>query len=103
MTFLTSLAILVLLDANRREMLGASATGSARGLSPWFLGGLIAGFGTLVRPETPLLLAATGLVLAMRWWRPRDWKKLARAGVLMAAGLALPLVPWARAQLAHAA
>lgn len=93
-TFLTSLAILVLLDANRREMLGASATGSARGLSPWFLGGLIAGFGTLVRPETPLLLAATGFVLAMRWWRPRDWKRLARAGVLMAAGLALPLVPW---------
>ena len=47
-----------------------------------------------MRPETPLLLAATGFVLAMRWWRPRDWKRLARAGVLMAAGLALPLVPW---------
>lgn len=94
-TFLTSLAILVLLDANRREMLDASAAGSARGLSPWFLGGLIVGFGTLVRPETPLLLAATGIVLAARWWRRRDWKKLARAGVLMAAGLALPLVPWA--------
>ena len=94
-TFLTSLALLVLLDANRREMPGVSPTGNARGLSPWFLGGLVAGFGTLVRPETPLLLAATGLVLAMRWWRPRDWKKLARAGVLMAAGLALPLVPWA--------
>ena len=30
----TSLAILGCLDANRREMLGASATGSARGLSP---------------------------------------------------------------------
>ncbi len=94
-TFLTSLAILVLLDANRREMLAAPATGGARGLSPWFLGGLIVGFGTLVRPETPLLLAATGLVLVARWWRPRDWRKLARAGVLMAAGLALPLVPWA--------
>ncbi len=94
-TFLTALAILVLLEANRREMIGASATGSARGLSPWFLGGLIVGFGTLVRPETPLLLAATGVVLAARWWRPRDWRKLARAGVLMAAGLALPLVPWA--------
>ncbi|MGO9591365.1 MAG: ArnT family glycosyltransferase [Candidatus Acidiferrales bacterium] len=94
-TFLTSLAILVLLEANRREMPGVSPPGSARGLSPWFLGGLIVGFGTLVRPETPLLLAATGLVLALRWWRPRDWRKLARAGVLMAAGLALPLVPWA--------
>jgi Dolichyl-phosphate-mannose-protein mannosyltransferase len=93
--FLTSLAILVLLDANRREMLGASDAGSTRGLSPWFLGGIIVGFGTLVRPETPLLLAATGLVLAARWWRPRDWKKLARAGALMAAGLVLPLMPWA--------
>ncbi len=94
-TFLTSLAILVLLEANRREMPGALTMGGARGLSPWFLGGLIAGFGTLVRPETPLLLAATGLALAARWWRPRDWRKLARAGVLMAAGLVLPLVPWA--------
>ena len=94
-TFLTALALLVLLDANRREMPGASATGSTRGFSPWFLGGLIVGFGTLVRPETPLLLAATGTALVARWWRPRNWRKLARAGVLMAAGLALPLVPWA--------
>ncbi len=94
-TFLTALALLVLLEANRREMLDASATGGARGLSPWFLGGILVGFGTLVRPETPLLLAATGLALALRWWRPRDWRRLARAGVLMAAGLALPLAPWA--------
>jgi 4-amino-4-deoxy-L-arabinose transferase-like glycosyltransferase len=94
-TFLTALAILVLLEADRREMTGASASGSTRGLSPWFLGGLVVGFGTLVRPETPLLLGATGLVLALRWWRPRYWKRLVRAGVLMAAGLALPLAPWA--------
>lgn len=94
-TFLTALAILVLLDASRREMLGASAAGGLHGLSPWFLAGLLVGFGTLVRPETPLLLAATGLALVARWWRPRDWRKLARAGVLMAAGLVLPLVPWA--------
>lgn len=91
-TFLTALAILVLLDANRREMLGASGTG---GLSPWFLGGVVVGFGTLVRPETPLLLAAAGLALLARWWHPRDWRKLARAGVLIAAGLVLPLLPWA--------
>jgi len=31
--------------------------------SPWCLGGLVAGFGTLVRPEAPLLLAAAGVVL----------------------------------------
>jgi 4-amino-4-deoxy-L-arabinose transferase-like glycosyltransferase len=91
-TFLTALAILVLLEANRREMLGAS---NRRGLSPWFLGGVIVGFGTLVRPETPLLLAATGIALTWRSWRPRDWHKLARASVLMAAGLVLSLLPWA--------
>jgi len=92
-TFLTALAMLILLEAQRREMSGAAPGG--RGLSPWFLAGLIVGFGTLVRPETPLLLAAAGIALVVRWWRPRDWRKLVRAGVLMAAGLALPLVPWA--------
>lgn len=91
-TFLTALAVLVLLEANRREMLG---TPGARGLSPWFLGGLIVGFGTLVRPETPLLLAAVGLALVARWWRPRNWRRLVRVVALMAAGLVLPLLPWA--------
>jgi len=91
-TFLTALAILVLMEANRREMDGAARTSS---LSPWFLGGVVAGFGTLVRPETPLLLAAVALVLLARWFRPRDWRKLAQSAALMAAGLLLPLLPWA--------
>jgi hypothetical protein len=55
----------------------------------------VVGFGTLVRPETPLLLIAAGLVLVVRWWRPANWMALARAGVLMGLGLVLPLVPWA--------
>jgi Dolichyl-phosphate-mannose-protein mannosyltransferase len=62
---------------------------------PWFLGGLIAGFGTLVRPETPLLIGAAGLVLIARWWRPENWRRLVRAGLLMFVGLLLPLAPWA--------
>jgi Dolichyl-phosphate-mannose-protein mannosyltransferase len=91
--FLTALALLVLLgtelgDAKTKES-GSIVT------SAWFLGGIVAGFGTLVRPETPLLLIAVGLVLAAKWWRPSDWGKLARAGLLMGAGLLLPLVPWA--------
>jgi hypothetical protein len=61
----------------------------------WFLGGLVAGFGTLVRPETPLLLCAAGLTLLVRWWRPANWPKLARAGILMFVGMLLPLAPWA--------
>jgi hypothetical protein len=34
-------------------------------------------------------------MLAWKWWRPLDWAKLARAAILMAAGLVLPLAPWA--------
>ncbi|HEX4001376.1 MAG TPA: glycosyltransferase family 39 protein [Candidatus Acidoferrales bacterium] len=97
-TFLTALAILVLIEAYRRDMFGTlnkDVRGAARSLSPWFLGGLLVGFGTLVRPETPLLLAAGGMALVARWWRPRDWVRLVWASALMAAGLALPLGPWA--------
>lgn len=96
-TFLTALALLVLLEAYR-EMIGANATSS---LTPknspplWFLGGIVVGFGTLVRPETPLLLIAVGLVLVAKWWRRADWGKLLRAALLMALGLFLPLFPWA--------
>jgi len=60
----------------------------------WFLGGLAVGCGTLVRPETPLLLIALALLLMWRWRRVADWGKLARAGALTAVGLVLPLAPW---------
>lgn len=96
-TFLTALAILVLMDSPARQPQTTVVSGSA---SPWhfsstFLGAILVGFGTLVRPEAPLLLLAFGLVLLHRWWRPADWPKLLRAGVLMSAGLVLPLLPWA--------
>ena len=96
-TFLTALALLLLLEAYRgaRSAAVAGQPGAARALSPWFLGGVVAGFGALVRPETPLVLFAAGLVLIAKWWRPADWLKLARVGALMGAGLVLPLVPWA--------
>jgi hypothetical protein len=94
--FFTALAILILLQTG----LGGIGPGSSISRpanwvgSPWFLAGLAVGFGTLLRPETPLLLFAAGLVLAVRWRRVADWPKLARAGILMALGLFLPLVPW---------
>ena len=62
----------------------------------WFLlGGVLVGVGTLVRPETPILLIAVGLALSVRWRRRADWPKLALAVLWMAAGLLLPLLPWA--------
>jgi hypothetical protein len=93
-TFLTALAMLLLVEAEAGAAADAPAVGKGA-LSPWFLGGIVAGFGTLVRPETPLLVFAMGLVLIAKWWRPANWMKLARAGVLVGIGLLLPLAPWA--------
>jgi hypothetical protein len=92
-TFLTGVAILVLLQTDLG--VGKDTDRAPFFLNQWFLGGIIVGFGTLVRPETPLLLVAAALVLAAKWWRPQDWMKLVRAAVLMGVGLLLPLLPWA--------
>jgi 4-amino-4-deoxy-L-arabinose transferase-like glycosyltransferase len=91
--FLTALGILVLLQTD----VGTAHVARARAFlaNPWLLAGIVVGFGTLVRPETPLLLFAAGLVLLAKWWRPADWMKLTRAGVLLGLGLLIPLVPWA--------
>ncbi|MGA9569270.1 MAG: glycosyltransferase family 39 protein [Candidatus Acidiferrales bacterium] len=91
--FLTALGILVLLQTDA----GGAHVARARAFlaNPWLLAGIVVGFGTLVRPETPLVLFAAGLVLVAKWWRPADWMKLVRAGLLMGLGLLLPLVPWA--------
>jgi len=97
-TFLTSLAILVLLETNlgRAADDGGVAFAANRFFSnPWLLAGIVVGFGTLVRPETPLLLIAAGLVLMAKWGRRREWPKLVRAGLLMGLGVLLPLLPWA--------
>jgi hypothetical protein len=96
-TFLTALALLVLLatDLGAAKPFTGELIPARPSLSPWFLAGLLAGFGALVRPETPLLLLAAGLVLLAKWRRPGEWRKLLRAGVLMGAGLLLPLLPWA--------
>ena len=91
--FLTALAILVLLQTDVGGAHVARATAFLA--NPWLLAGIVVGFGTLVRPETPLVLFAAGLVLVAKWWRPTDWMKLTRAGLLMGLGLLIPLVPWA--------
>ncbi len=95
-TFLAAAALLVLVRS--APAVGSSPAAPEAGsvsAATCLLSGFLVGLGALVRPETPLLLAAVALVLAARWRRPADWPKLLRAGALMAAGLLVPLLPWA--------
>ena len=96
-TFLTALGLLVVLqaDATRGAEEVTSNSPGALVSSPWFLAGVVGGFGALVRPETPLLLIAAGIVILARRSRPANWPRLLRAAALMGVGLLLPLLPWA--------
>ncbi|MFI5106907.1 MAG: ArnT family glycosyltransferase, partial [Terriglobales bacterium] len=95
-TFLTTAAMLFLIKATCADGPSESAVENRRGkIIPWLLAGVFTGLCTLVRPESPLLLVAVGIVLLFQWRRRADWGKLARACVLLAAGCLAPLVPWA--------
>jgi 4-amino-4-deoxy-L-arabinose transferase-like glycosyltransferase len=103
-TFFTTAAVLLFvyfltspaLDPSANAATELSARRSAFSFAGWFLLlGFITGLGTLVRPETPLVLASAGLVLCIRWWRRVDWPQLILATCWMCAGLLLPLAPWA--------
>src|SRR5271169_5041692 len=103
-TFFTTAAVLVfvyfltstVLDSPPDAPSDLSARRKACSLAGWFLLlGFIAGLGTLVRPETPLVLGAAGAALCVRWQRPANWPKLILATCWMCAGLLLPLAPWA--------
>jgi hypothetical protein len=102
-TFFTMLALLAVVWIVTDPALSASSEG-ARSLDPhdarmlagsFALVGFVVGVGALVRPETPLVLAAAGLVLCIRWRHPADWTKLALATLWMAVGLLATLTPWA--------
>lgn len=94
--FLTAVGILALLETDCGFAIGQPSLGADfEKPMNWLLAGVVVGFGTLVRPETPLLLFAGGMALLVHWRRPRDWGKLIRANLLLAAGLILPLLPWA--------
>src|ERR1700683_206924 len=74
---------------------GGGGLGGGVGRSGWFLGGLVAGLGTLVRPDTPLILVAVSLVVLAGYWPGKQMAAFFRVMVLMWAGLVLPLLPWA--------
>ena len=101
-TFFTTLALLIFLSpagtaidriSSKHDLLRASGI--------WFGGGIMVGLGTLVRPETPLLLAAMLVVLWMRFRHPANCSKLALATLWMTAGLLLTLAPWAARNAAN--
>ncbi len=93
-TFLTTAALVLLVRIYQVRDASRGLRGHQWRASPWFLAGLLIGLGTLVRPETPLLLVAASLVLFLRWRYPADWPKFFRSVALIAAGLILPLLPW---------
>jgi len=99
-TFFTTLAVLVFVCSLTEPVLDLSANATAQRktflFAGWFLlTGLVVGLGTLVRPETPLVLFAAGIVLCVRWWQRENWPKLILATCWMCVGLLLPLAPWA--------
>jgi hypothetical protein len=103
-TFVTTAAVLVFvyfltapaLDSPANAPSDLSARGKAFSFAGWFLLlGFIAGLGTLVRPETPLVLAAAGIALCIRLRRRANWPQLILATSWMCAGLLLALAPWA--------
>jgi hypothetical protein len=95
-TLFTTLALLIFLSpagmaldriASNRDLL--------RAVRNWLAGGLVVGLGTLVRPETPLLLGTVLIVLWLRYRRRTNWGILAVATLWLIVGLLLPLAPWA--------
>jgi 4-amino-4-deoxy-L-arabinose transferase-like glycosyltransferase len=94
-TFWTAVALIALTSACAgREMFDWRLGTRSLRINSWLAGGLAVGVGTLLRPETPILLIALAILLVWRWRRPADWPKLVRAGALAGLGLVLPLIPW---------
>ncbi|HEV3482307.1 MAG TPA: hypothetical protein VGR97_08260 [Candidatus Acidoferrales bacterium] len=97
--FWTTFSILIFISLLDHPFIARPDQASSRSIlsfAGWVgSGGILVGLGTLVRPETPLVLAAAGLIFTVRLRRRIDWPKLVLTISWMAAGLVLPLLPWA--------
>ncbi len=97
--FFTTFALLIfisLLDHPFIARANLASTRSILSFAGWVAcGGALVGVGTLIRPETPLVLAAAGAIFTIRLRHREDWPKLILTISWMAAGLLLPLLPWA--------
>ncbi len=95
-TFFTTLALLIFLSpAGMTLDLIVSNRDLLRAVKICLAGGLVIGLGTLVRPETPLLMVAVLIPLWLRHLRPANWRRLTAATLWMLVGFLLPLAPWA--------
>jgi hypothetical protein len=97
--FFTTFALLILISLLDHPFIARPDSATARNVLSFVgwacSGGVLVGLGTLVRPEIPLVLAAAGLIFTVRLRRRVDWPKLVLTISWMAAGLVLPLLPWA--------
>src|SRR5216110_4068813 len=76
-TFFTTLALSIFLSPAAMQISGiASNRDLLCAVRVWFVGGFVIGLGTLVRPETPLLLATALIALWLRYGRPANWRGL---------------------------
>ena len=97
--FLTTFAMLIFISLLDHPLIAHPNPPSAQTIlsfAGWTgSGGILVGLGTLVRPEMPLVLAAAGLIFTSRLRHRVGWAKLVLTISWMAAGLVLPLLPWA--------
>jgi hypothetical protein len=89
--FLSGVTLLLLVRAWQHEE-GRQTVCDRAG---WLAAGGAAGLATLVRAESPLLMASAGAAIGLCCGARRQWARIARTGVWLAAGLLLPLLPWA--------
>jgi 4-amino-4-deoxy-L-arabinose transferase-like glycosyltransferase len=73
----------------------AIGAGGRRAAARWLVPGLLFGATAMFRPEYLLVGVAFAALALIRVWRARGWRPGVAATALLAAGLVLPILPWA--------